>query len=166
MRAGLNKLRPRLQCVEKCRARCRQVESPRALCSQFVLHQTRGGREEHVGGDRRHHNSFDLARIDTPLLQRDLGCLRRQVTCSYAFIDDMPFPDPSPAGDPFIRRLNNLFEVGIGHHPGRNIGSEGRDLGTPRLVHSIRFSVVECETLLYARPTESPIAPGLDEHLT
>src|SRR5207244_10780444 len=83
--------------------------------------------------------------------------LGSRITCRHPFIHHVPFADSGAAGDPFIRSLNNLLEIGIGHHPGGNISSQGGDLGTPRLAHSIRFSVMKCETLLYAPQTESPI---------
>src|SRR5450432_3836562 len=150
VRAGGYELRSGLQGEDKSRAGGREIEAPTALCSQLVLHQAGGGREEHVGRDCGHHDGLDFAGVDSALRQSAPGSFGGQIAGSYTFVHDVAFANAGARQDPLVGGLHDFFEVPIGQDSGRDIGSQGGDLGAHQLAHSMDSPGSNVKTLLYA----------------
>jgi hypothetical protein len=61
-------------------------------------------------------------------------------------LENVPFLDAGPLGDPLVAGLDHLSELGIGEHVGRhmaeNPGNRGTDRGLPD--RSLSFAHAEC----------------------
>src|SRR5208283_2301683 len=112
----------------------RQVEPPRALRPNLLLHQARRRREQHVRRHRRHHDHFNLARRNPARRQAPPRRLRAQVARRHALLHKVPFADPRPLRDPLVVGRNHPLQVRIGQQPRRNVRPHRTDLHPHALV--------------------------------
>src|SRR5205085_935031 len=69
----------------------------------------------------------DVARRDAGRLERALRGLECEVAGRLAFRRDVALLDPGPLLDPFVRRVDEFRQVGIGQHLLRQIAAGARD---------------------------------------
>ncbi len=133
--AGLDELRPHGEGVDEAGAGGRDVEAPGLLRPDPVLDEAGGGREEHVRGGGGDDDEVELVRPDAAPAE---GVLRRQGrdrARGGARLDDVPPLDPGAGADPLVRGVDDLLEVGVRHHPLRDVRPERGDRG-PSLAHA------------------------------
>jgi len=129
MRAALYQPNPGLQRVDESRTAARNVESPRVLRADLVLHQAGGGGEHHVGRDGADDDDFQFVRPDAARRQALLRRFHAHVARAQALGKHVTLANASAGEDPLVGGVDHLFQVLIGEHLGRNICAEGRDLG-------------------------------------
>ena len=125
--AGHDELLAYFQRVDEARARRLEVEGRRPLRPDLVLHQAGRGWERHVRRDGGDDDEIDLIRCDARLGHRALGCLGRQIGAKLVVRRDAPGLDARAAGDPLVRRIDELFQVGVGDHALGDVGTHACD---------------------------------------
>ena len=110
-------------------ARRADVEAPGAMGADLVLDEAGGAREEHVGRHRADDDHADIVGLQAGFLDGLERRLLAEVRRRHARIDEVPLADAGALQDPFVGRLDELFEIGIGQQPRRHVG---RQRGDPR----------------------------------
>ena len=137
LRAGAHKLRSDRQRIEKSGTGRGKIESPGVRGAQVVLNQAGGRGEHHVRRDAGHHDQVDLRRGDIfagEELARGRG---GQIGRGDAFIRDVALADAGALPDPGIVGFDQLFQIGIGHHPGRHVAAHTGNLRCNASGHSL-----------------------------
>src|SRR6266478_2525707 len=133
MRSGSDELRSRLQCVNKSRTGSREIESPDILRAEFVLNETSGRREKHVGRNGPHNNRVEIGRVNAALGKRFLRRLDRKIAGRNTLVRKMTFADADALHDPLVIGIDKFFEIGVGEKARRNVGAESADLNALKL---------------------------------
>ncbi len=84
--------------------------------AQLLLHQAGAGGHERVRGHRRHQNQADFLDADTGCFEGLSRRLRRQGIGLFALPADASRLDAGPALNPFVRGLDDLFQIMIGDY--------------------------------------------------
>ena len=113
------------QRVNESRASRFDVECGGALGADLVLNQTGRGRERHVGRDGGHDDQINLLGGDSGLSPSPAGRPRRPRSEVNSFSAAMwRSLMPGAGGDPFVGGIDDLLQVGVGQHLGRNVGAD------------------------------------------
>jgi hypothetical protein len=94
-----------------------------------VLQQTGRGREDEVGRRRADDDEFDLADVDASGVEGRAGRALSKVGRGLAFRGDMALADAGAAVDPFVGRVDELFQVRVGQDLLRQIAAGACDTG-------------------------------------
>ena len=116
---------------QKTGAGGRDIETGGVLRADFLLHETRGRRKQHVrrgGGDE---DEIDLLRRNLRLLERFQRGLRRHVAGLFVFRRDATFFDAGASGDPLVAGVDDLREVGVGEAFLRHVTAGANDRDGP-----------------------------------
>ena len=120
-------LRRRRQGVSKTRARGAEIEPPRVLRADLRLDETRRARKHHVRRRGADDDEVDVGGGEAGTVNRLARGFGRKVRRRHAGIDNVPLANPRPLENPFIGRLDESFEIGVGEQPRRHVGREARD---------------------------------------
>ena len=131
VRAALHHLHAGLQRKHKSRAARRDVEAPRTLRANLVLHQAGGRGKHHVRRHRAHDDGLNFCRSNAARGETLLRGLCAHVAHAQPRRQLVPLADPRALHDPLVAGLHYFFKVFIGDHIGRDVGSERRDFGAP-----------------------------------
>jgi hypothetical protein len=126
---GLDEAVGHVQAVEEAHARGLEVERGGPRRAEVLLHQAGGRRKHHVARDRPDDDHIDVLGLDVRALQSRVRCLRTEVGELLALRHDVTFLDPRAGGDPFVGRLHELLEIGVGQKLLRNGGADADDAG-------------------------------------
>src|SRR5271169_3406457 len=133
MRSRGHELRSSLQRVNKGRTGTRKIESPDILRAEFVLDETSGRGEKHVGRNRPHNNRVEIGSVDAALGERFLRRFHRKIAGRNPFVHEMTLADADTLHDPLVIGIDKFFEVGVGEKAGWNVGAESADLNALKL---------------------------------
>ena len=135
--AGADKLRANRQRIEKSGTGRRKIESPGVRGAQIVLNQAGRCGKHHVRRDAGNHDQVDLRRGDILAGQELARGSGGQIGRSDAFLGDVAFADAGALPNPGIVGFHQLFQIGIGHHPGRHIPAHTGNLRCNASGHSV-----------------------------
>ena len=63
----------------------------------------------------------------------------RHVRRRHPVVHDVPLADAGALQNPFVARLDELFEIRVGQHPRRHVGRQPRDLHAAECYHNRSF---------------------------
>jgi hypothetical protein len=101
--------------------------------AQFVLHQAGRRGEKHIRRNRGHDDRIQIAGGNAALDKRFLRRFDRQIAGRNALVHDMALADADTAHNPFVVRIDEFFEIGVGEKTRRNVGAESADLNALKL---------------------------------
>ncbi len=90
---------------------------------EFVLKDAGSTRENLVGSRGRDDHQVYLVSTDASSLDRLQAGLHGEIAGHFVVCRKMPFDDTTARDDPVVRGINDLFQVKIGQHLGRQITS-------------------------------------------
>jgi len=101
--------------VDETRAGRRNVERRTvAARAQLVLHERRGRRQWHVGGDRGDDDQIEIRRAQARGLERARRRLGRHVAGRLTLRRHVTLTNARALGDPGVRGLDDLLELEVG----------------------------------------------------
>ena len=111
---GANELCAYLHRIKKGRTGSGEIESPRSLCTQLVLHHAGRRGEKHVRSDRADDDRVKVGSIYAALRQCLRGGCYREIARGNALVHDVALANADPCHDPIVIGIDHLFQIGIG----------------------------------------------------
>ena len=95
--------------------------------AQLLLHHCSGSGEGHVGGGGRQDNEIDVADLQPGILEGLATGRGGQIGCILTLGCNVPLLDAGALLDPFVRGIDKLGQVVIGHYARWEIGPDAAD---------------------------------------
>ena len=126
---GLDVLGADREAIDRARARGLHVDRAGAARAKLVLDEVGRRGKRHVGARRADDDKVDVLGHEVRALERLLRGAHREVGCHLALFGDVPLADAGALHDPLVRRVDQLFEVGVGQDVLRRVRADTDDLG-------------------------------------
>ena len=139
-----DELLPDFDSEQETGARRRDIEAGGILRADLLLHETRRCWEQHVGRSSCDQDQVDVFGRDFRLLERFQGSFRRHIARLLIFRRDPAFFNTSARRDPFVARVDDLHEVGVGQALFRHVTAGANDRDRP-----VRFTGARARARLF-----------------
>jgi hypothetical protein len=91
------------------------VEGKARRIAQGALHHGRGGGEGEICGRGGDNDRVEIIRFHPRVIERGLGGTHGKIRGRLAFGGEMAALDARARDDPFVRRIERLFKLGVGN---------------------------------------------------
>ena len=130
--SGLDELVRDGKRINKSRALRAHVDGGDVAAAKLVLHEHARAGEAIVGAECGEHDQVQVLGPEVRAGQRLARGLGAQIARAHPVRHVMPLLDARALHDPLVRRVHQLGQLVIGHHPGRDIKTRAHD---PRIAH-------------------------------
>ncbi len=97
------------QSINESGAGCDEIETPRTVRANAILHQTGGGRKKHIGRDGADDDGVELLRVYAALREYDAGGFGGHIRCGDLRCGDVALRNSGSLYDPLIAGINDLL---------------------------------------------------------